>query len=167
MMIRKNLFAWGIVLFVLLILLSIIFVGASSSAMWNQTYGGTAADVASSVVETSDGGYAMAGYTQSFGAIEYDFLLVKTDWAGNIEWNQTYGGAELDFGLSVVETSDGGYAIAGSTSSFGAGGYDFWLLKSDENGIIPEYPSWILPSLLLVATLVIVINKKRLFHPRS
>lgn len=166
-MIRKNLFACGIVLFVLLILSSIIFVGASSSAMWNQTYGGTANDVASSVVETSDGGYAMAGYTKSFGAGDRDFWLIKTDGSGNVEWNQTYGGADEDCANSLVATSDGGYAIAGHTYSFGVEGGNFWLLKSDENGIIPEYPSWILPSLLLIATLFIVINKKRLFHPRS
>jgi len=58
----------------------------------NRAYGGADDDVAYSVVETGDGGYALAGYTLSFGAGGYDFWLVKTDSAGNIVWNQTYGG---------------------------------------------------------------------------
>ena len=102
--------------------------------LWNKTYGGTAAERAFSVVATSDGGYALVGTTDSFGAGEDDFWLVKTDASGNMEWNKTYGGTGDDQAWSLVETSDGGYIIAGSTDSFGAGGYDFWLIKTDEYG---------------------------------
>jgi hypothetical protein len=102
----------------------------------NETYGGAGTDIAVSVVETSDGGYAIAGYTNSFGAGGVDFWLVKTDSAGNMLWNKTYGRTNNDFGYSVIQTSDGGYAIAGYTSSFGAGGADFWLIKTDVNGIV-------------------------------
>ncbi len=130
---RRKLFLSSMVLLVLLISSLVVSVEADS-VMWYETYGGTRNDVASSLVETSDGGYAIIGYTESFGAIEYDFLLVKTDGLGYIEWNKTYGGADLDFGLSIVATSDGGYAIAGSTSSFGAGNSDFWLIKTDSYG---------------------------------
>jgi hypothetical protein len=132
-LLRRKLFISSIVLFVLLIF-SLVVLAEADSVMWYETYGGTRNDVASSLVETSDGGYAIIGYTESFGAIEYDFLLVKTDADGYIEWNQTYGGAELDFGFSVVEASDGGYVIAGSTGSFGAGNQDFWLIKTDGTG---------------------------------
>jgi hypothetical protein len=104
---------------------------ASGTAQWNQTYGGTDSDLGCSVVQTSDGGYAIIGYTTSFGAGGADFWLVKTDASGTVEWTQTYGGTDDDFGYSVVETSDGGYALAGSTASYGAGGYDFWLVKTD------------------------------------
>ena len=101
---------------------------------WNKTYGGTSRDVANALVQTSDGGYAIAGYTESFGAGSYDFWLVKTDAYGNAQWNKTYGGTNDDWALSLVQTSDGGYAMAGSTYSFGAGRYDFWLVKTDSAG---------------------------------
>lgn len=166
MLLRRKLVLSSTVLFVMLSLSLVVMVEADS-IVWDETYGGIRNDVASSLVETSDGGYTIIGYTESYGAIEYDFLLVKTDGYGYIEWNQTYGGAELDFGLSLVATSDGGYAIAGGTYSFGMEGGNFWLLKSDENGVIPEYSSWLLSSLLLTATLVVVIYKKKLFIHHS
>ena len=81
-----------------------------------------------------DGGYALAGNTYSFGAGNYDVWLVKTDAAGNHLWNKAYGGTNDDGGYSVVQTADGGYAIAGGTASFGAGFYDLWLVKAYEPG---------------------------------
>ena len=95
---------------------------AAGNMQWNKTYGGTGTDTGISVFQTSDGGYALAGYTNSFGAGGKDVWLVKTDAAGNMQWNKTYGGTGADYGITVIQTSDGGYAIAGSTSSFGAGG---------------------------------------------
>jgi hypothetical protein len=67
----------------------------------------------------------------------------------------------------VVEAFDGGYALCGSTSSFGAGGEDFCLIKIDEVGVVPEYSSWLIPALVLTATAFIIINKKRLHRTRS
>ncbi len=101
---------------------------------WNQTYGGTELDEAWSLVQTVDGGYALAGYTYSFGAGSYDFWLVKTDASGNSEWNQTYGGTSSDQAYSLVQTVDGGYALLGWTWSYGAGSSDFWLVKTDADG---------------------------------
>jgi hypothetical protein len=106
---------------------------SAGNMMWNQTYGGADYDFAYSVVQTGDGGYALAGYTMSFGAGGYDIWLVKTDSTGNVQWSQTYGGADYDIALSVVETGDG-YVLAGSTDSFGAGEWDFWLVKTDSAG---------------------------------
>jgi hypothetical protein len=106
---------------------------AVGTAQWSQTYGETGDDFRYSVVETVDGGYAIAGYTFSYGTGDYDFWLVKTDAAGTTQWNQTYGGPGWDWGQSVVETIDGGYAIAGTTNSYGVGG-DFWLVKTDSAG---------------------------------
>jgi predicted secreted protein len=107
---------------------------SSGNMQWNRTYGGTGDDEAQSVIQTSDGGYALAGYTDSFGAGGYDFWLVKTDSSGNMMWNRTYGGPGDDEAESVIQTSDGGYALAGFTNSTGAGGLDFWLVKTDSSG---------------------------------
>jgi hypothetical protein len=136
---------------------------------WNQTYGGAWSDRAGSLVVTSDGGYALAGITNSSGIEDGDFWLVKTDAFGNMEWNRTYGGTDYDCAESLIATSDGGYALAGFTSSFGVGGGDFWLIKTDENGVAPVVPeaSWVILPLLLTATLSILISKKKLLHPRS
>jgi lysophospholipase L1-like esterase len=103
-------------------------------AAWSQTYGGTGDDVGRSVVQTFDGGYAIAGTTSSFGVEGSDVYLVKSDSAGNIQWSKTYGGTGDDVGYSVVQTFDGGYAIAGTTSSFGVEGSDVYLVKSDSAG---------------------------------
>jgi len=106
----------------------------SGNMQWNKTYGGTSDDVAYALVQTSDGGYALAGYTNSFGAGNFDFWLVKTDFSGNMQWNKTYGGTNFDYARALVQTSDGGYALAGATNSFGAGSTDFWLVKTDASG---------------------------------
>jgi len=106
---------------------------------WNQKYG---EGVARALVESSDGGYTLAG----------DNRLVKTDAYGNMEWNRKIGGSIR----SLVETSDGGYALAGTKND------DFWLAKTDEYGVIPEFPSWIILPLFLTATLAIIICKQRL-----
>jgi hypothetical protein len=123
-------------LFVLLGFAFVVPVEASSE-LWRQTYGGSSYETAYSVIETSDGGYAIAGGTTSFGNGEYDFWLIKTDKDGNMEWNQTYGGTKDDVAHSVIETSDGGYALAGSTNGtndISDLGRDFWLVKTDEYG---------------------------------
>jgi len=106
----------------------------SCGSGWSKTYGGAEDEQLSCIVQTIDGGYALAGCTESFGAGEYDFWLVKTDSAGNMQWNQTYGGTNDDRSVSVVQTDDGGYALAGYTWSFGAGDIDWWLVKIDANG---------------------------------
>jgi hypothetical protein len=140
---------------------------AAPSAGWSQTYGGTENDGALSLVQTSDGGYAMAGYTRSFGAGEDDFWLIKTDEAGNMQWNQTYGGAGSDIASCLIETSDGGYAIAGYTYPDGAADSDAWLVKTDEQGVIPEFPSLMILPLFMITALFAVVIKKSVFHPIS
>ena len=107
---------------------------------WQKTYGGSDEDWAHSIQQTSDGGYIVAGYTYSFGAGEGDFWVLKLDENGNVEWQKTYGGSDYDRAKSIQQTDDGGYIVAGSTYSFGAGYYDFWVLKLDENGEIPNCP---------------------------
>ncbi|MFW9800290.1 MAG: hypothetical protein ACFFD9_07635, partial [Candidatus Thorarchaeota archaeon] len=101
---------------------------------FNRTFGGVNFDVGARFVECSDGGYAIVGTTSSFGAGNSDVWLVRTDSTGKMMWNQTYGGASSDVGRALVELSDGGFALLAETESFGAGQWDFWLLRTDENG---------------------------------
>jgi predicted secreted protein len=109
-------------------------VDASGNMQWNKTYGGASYDRVLSLVLTSDGGYALAGHTNSFAVGYDDYWLVKTDSAGNMQWNKTYGYWSAEYARSLVQTSDGGYAIAGYTYSIGAGGSDSWLVKTDASG---------------------------------
>jgi hypothetical protein len=110
---------------------------SSGVLQWSQTYGGASEEIARSVVQTADGGYALGGYTESYGAGAQDCWLVKTDSAGNMEWNVTYGGAYTDVANSLVLTNDGGYAMGGTAESFGLANAAFLLLKVDSYGPFP------------------------------
>jgi len=109
---------------------------ASGNMEWDNTYGGIDSDAAHSVEQTTDGGYIIAGVTDSYGAGEDDFYLVKTDASGNMEWDNTFGGSDTDVAYSVQQTTDGSYIIAGITDSYGAGSRDFYLVKTDASGNI-------------------------------
>lgn len=102
--------------------------------LWNRSYGGFDYEWGPSAVMCSDGGFAIVGSTSSFGAGDNDVWLVRTDSAGHILWNQTYGGTGGDVGRGLVGCSDGGFAIIAETGSFGAGQMDFWLIRTDSDG---------------------------------
>jgi len=109
---------------------------ANGDTLWTRTYGGTGDEYGNAVQQTTDNGYIITGYTQSFGPGWFNLYLVKTDEYGDTLWTQVYGGTELDFGYSVQQTSDHGYIIAGQTGSFGAGADDAWLIRlAPEPGI--------------------------------
>lgn len=107
---------------------------ANGDSLWSRTFGGIKSEEGRCVVQTSDGGYILAGHTHSFGMGKYDFWLVKTDEHGNSLWSRTFGGKSDDKCRSVQQTSDGGYILAGKTYSFELDTGDFWLVKTDENG---------------------------------
>lgn len=102
--------------------------------VWTRSYGGSGGDYLRSVQQTNDGGYISVAETFSFGEGSADVYLVKTDSLGNLLWAKTYGGISSDYGYSVKQTSDSGYIVAGYTNSFGAGGYDLYLIKTDALG---------------------------------
>lgn len=109
---------------------------AGGDELWSNTFGGNADDLASSVKQTGDGGYVIVGLTESYSTGLTDVWLVKTDENGNEEWSRSYGGQNYDNGFSVQQTLDGGYIIAGTTESYGAGLTDIWIIKTDEDGMV-------------------------------
>ena len=112
----------------------VTFLDEPPGIVWSKTYGGVNADHAWSVQQTFDGGYIVAGSTESYGAGDWDAWLIKTDGEGNELWNKTYGGIFEDGALCVIETSDGGYAIAGYAGYSPGGKWELWIIKTDENG---------------------------------
>ena len=112
----------------------LIKTNSSGELLWQNTFGGNADEEAYSVVQTKDGGYVMTGYTKSFGAGLSDVILVKANSSGTELWKKTFGGSNDEEGYSVIQTDDGGFLIAGATSSFAYGGRDVWLVKTDSLG---------------------------------
>lgn len=125
--------------FVCIIILTILSSSAyaqSPKTDWIKTFEGTGNDWGRSIVQTSDGGYAITGETRLENYGNSDFGLIKTDSGGNQQWTKKYGGTSFEYSHSVVQTSDRGYALTGVTYSFGAGGFDWWLVKIDSEGNI-------------------------------
>jgi len=112
----------------------VVKLDANGNLLWTKTIGGESDDWGNSLIQTSDGGYVIAGYTKSFGAGDWDVYVVKLDANGNLQWTKTIGGPNYEEGRSLIQTSDGGYAIAGTTRSFGAGGLDVYVVKLDAHG---------------------------------
>jgi len=108
---------------------------SNGGQQWSKTFGGTLEDFPSSVQQTLDGGYILAGRTRSFGIYNYyDAWLIKTDSNGNEQWNKTFGRMNFDTAWSVQQTSDGGYILAVETGPSFLGNNDAWLIKTDSNG---------------------------------
>jgi len=96
--------------------------------------------VGKSIDVTADGGYILTGNTEVISTGKSDIWLIKCDAAGNILWKQTFGMDGDDRVYSVQQTTDGGYILAGYTDSFGSGGKDIWIIKTDENGTAINNP---------------------------
>lgn len=109
-------------------------VDGSGRVLWTRVYGSPALDMAFSVRQTSDGGYVAIGVTNRDQSRLNDILLLKTDESGDSVWSRTYGGEKDDVARSVEQTADGGFIIGGTTESFGAGGLDLYLIRTDESG---------------------------------
>lgn len=109
---------------------------ANGALLWQKTFGGPYDDEAFDIIRDKDGNYVIAGYTRSSGSGGADVYLIKVDDTGNALWEKTYGGQADDFGYALLESPDGGYAIAGYTRSSGNGGSDAYLIKTDANGAL-------------------------------
>jgi hypothetical protein len=132
----------------------VIKLSATDTIQWQKKYGGYADDVANSIYQTADGGYVVAGYTQSHdGDVtvfngKSDFWVIKIDTSGVLQWQKTYGGSGVDVANSIIQTHDGGYLIAGFTDSpdsevsglhldyFGDTTMDYWVVKTNDTGAI-------------------------------
>ncbi len=118
-----------------MLLFAVAALGAQShpATGFERVFGGSSLDRGVFVSPTRDGGYVAVGATRSFGEGNEDIYLVRTDSAGELLWSETYGGTDQDNGWSVHEVPDG-LVIAGFTKSFGAGGFDLYLVRTDSEG---------------------------------
>jgi hypothetical protein len=106
----------------------------SGSVVWEHAFGGTGSDLCENIVTTSDGGFALVGKTDSFGAGSIDVWLIKTDSTGNPQWSWVFGGTGADAGYAVAQTSNGCYYVSGVTSTYGAGNNDVLFIKFAADG---------------------------------
>jgi hypothetical protein len=108
----------------------------NGDTLWTKKFGGSSIDRLYSVKQTPDDGYIIAGQTESYGAGNYDALLLKLDNSGNTVWFKTFGGTSADGAFCIQQTNDGGFILTGITESIGYGSMDAYLLKVDGNGNI-------------------------------
>jgi len=106
----------------------------TGTLQWTKTVGGSAWDEGHSMVETQDSGFVHSGITLSFGAGDHDFYAIRSDKNGNTIWTKSFGGTGVDNGHLVISALDGGFLMLGETNSFGAGGWDYYLVMMDANG---------------------------------
>ncbi len=106
---------------------------------WQKTYGGEDWETlgrSTTIHQIQDGGYIIAGNTWTYGSGLSDIWILKLSSSGGIEWQRAYGGSGSEVPSCIRLTSDGGYIIVGGTTSFGAGTFDFLVLKLSSSGDI-------------------------------
>jgi len=106
----------------------------NGDTIWTRTFGGPGYDDCWSIVQNEDKGFAILGRVEPDISSFPDIWLIKTDSIGNIDWTQTYGGDESEYGGSIDTTKDGGFILTGFTSSYGNGASDLWLVRTDYKG---------------------------------
>jgi len=112
----------------------VIRTDAHGDTLWTRSYGGPLEEQTHSLAAADDGGYIIAGRKCTLSGEDPDVYLLRLDANGDTLWTKTYGGTASDGGCCVQQTHGGEIVIAGWTASFGAGGYDVWLLKTDAYG---------------------------------
>jgi PKD repeat protein/N-acetylmuramoyl-L-alanine amidase len=106
----------------------IVKINSTGDSLWARSYGGSGADIAYFVQQTQDGGYIIAGVSAG------DMYAIKTNATGDTTWTRKYGGTGNECAYSGLQTNDLGYVFAGYTSSFGQGGNDFYVVRTDAEG---------------------------------
>jgi len=107
---------------------------SNGDTLWTKTYGENfGEELASSVIETSDGGFAFTGFRNTQTTFSRDVWLVRTDATGDTLWTKTFGGTGTDQGAAIIQTADNGFIITGKTRLIG-GNFDLYLIRTDENG---------------------------------
>ncbi len=131
-----------------LILINTWPIFAQPAIQWQKTFGGSGNDYASKIIPTNDGGFIIAGTSESNDSDvtsnngNRDYWIVKIDGTGTIQWEKTYGGSEDDFAFCIQQTNDGGYIFGGYTESSDSdvtanyGHRDLWIVKTDSLGTI-------------------------------
>jgi hypothetical protein len=108
--------------------------GGSQDIIFERTFGGAGAEHGIAVLQASDGGYILLGDAESMGHGGYDIYLIKTDSSGQRQWEKTFGGVGNEYGAAIAIAPDAGFIIVGDTHSFGSGGSDIYLIKTDSSG---------------------------------
>ena len=114
---------------------------SASTELTFYTWGGSGSEDAYDIAADSSNNSYVVGCTNSFGAGDYDFCLIKFNSSG-VEWNRTFGGIYSDRGNSIVLDSFDNIYITGYTKSFGAGGSDIWVLKINSTGVLEWNHTW-------------------------
>ncbi len=109
---------------------------SAGAVVWQKNIGGQSYEIGNSIVTTSDGGYILSGQTYSYGNLDGDYYLVKTDSSGNVQWEKTYAEQHLQECHYAIQTPDGGYLMVGDADTIpnGLGDTDIWLIKTDGSG---------------------------------
>jgi hypothetical protein len=108
---------------------------ANGDTLWTKTYGGNQREEGKSAIQTSDGGYALTGYSLSLGDTLGDFYTIKTNATGDVTWTNKFGGAQLDQANDILEQHTGGFIVCGETKSFGSGKSDGILVEISNAGV--------------------------------
>ena len=107
---------------------------AVGDTLWTRILGASGNDYGATICATMDGGVVLGGYTENFGAGYHDPVLIKFDASGNMEWSKLYSGIDREEVSHVLQTSDGGYLLSGYSETWGNGGRDAMLIKTDALG---------------------------------
>lgn len=112
----------------------IVKCSGSGSIQWTKTIGGSGSEIANSIIQTSDGGYAIAGHTYDYGTTTADLLILKLNSAGTVEWARTINRAAYDYSCSIVQTREGGFVISGVSATGGVFSSDIFIVKLNPAG---------------------------------